>query len=276
MFKKRGQLTLFVIIGIMVVALIVGFFLLQKPKNETFENPKIAVLRDNSLNCLNQVYITSLTIVGFQGGYIEVKDGKNNGFSNIPYYYKKGNLNIPSIEKIENEIARYVDIAAPYCLDYSNVYASSEQLEFNLTNLDVLEGNFSGYQTSYNQKGVDVEIKNGEIVFTNDINLIVKDDLGTSHVVGFRDSPIIYDSDLFEMHKIAKHYTTSLLEDNEEACLSCVFEIAEESGLSIDIMEYMNPGDELVVISNNITSIPIVFQFLNKYSEVSNAQDELF
>lgn len=272
MQKKRGQLTLFVIIGIVIIIAIAGFyFISQKPLNASPDNEKVITLRENTLDCLSSFYQNSLLLVGFQGGYSNVTDGIYNGFAFIPYYYKQGTLDVPSIKTIENEIANYIDTIIPFCLDSNQIAINSANLSQNTT-----ENSLSNYKASYKQHKTIVEIRNGEVTFTSDIDLKIEDGEGNSYIIKLKDYPEKIESDIFSMHEIANYIATSLQEDDEKMCLTCIYDMADENDFTIDIMGYLNPNDELIVISNNITSSPIVFQFLNKYSEVENDTEGLF
>lgn len=277
MLKKRGQLTLFVIIGVVIVAAILGYFLINQEASEPpINNEKVIVLRENTLDCFNNIYVNALVTIGFQGGYNEVTDGIYNGFVSIPYYYKQGNLNVPSREIIENELADYINVATPFCIGYEDVVASSETLGLNITSLDLVKGNFSGYETSYKENKANVKIVNGEVIFTNDIDLTVKDGEGNAYIIKFEDYSKRIKSDIYSMHEIASYIATSLKEDDESTCLSCLQEMAEENDLTVDIMGYLSPEDEIIIISNNVTSAPVVFQIINKYKVIENDAEGFF
>ncbi len=137
----KGQITLFVIIGI-VILLIVGVAYYYRESiisglrgdigekvSQSLEEQEI---REYVAGCVEKVAREAVDIVGLQGGYILVPldVGVNQidnlvlfGDLNIPlWFYDKENnvqrVNVPSLEDIENEIGEYIDVNLARCTSY--------------------------------------------------------------------------------------------------------------------------------------------------------------
>jgi len=108
MDKKRGQVTLFVIIAILIVVGIVGLFLYRERAK------KASVIEiENVRNYLNErvghEIDSALLFIGLQGGYSEPPEKVLRlRYHFVPYYYYNKKAAIPSKEKIKEEIEKEI------------------------------------------------------------------------------------------------------------------------------------------------------------------------
>ncbi|MFH0798334.1 MAG: hypothetical protein V1906_02910 [Candidatus Woesearchaeota archaeon] len=138
--EKRGQVTIYVVIGIAIVAIAIliynfrqDIFISQweKEQQASLTVPeKVNDVQRFVLECIEQTGTDAANIMGFQGGYIEVPEDKvppmpNNPFSNAlrifpkqdyvaPYWFYKSSNGvfktiIPSKQDMEAELATYMD-----------------------------------------------------------------------------------------------------------------------------------------------------------------------
>ncbi|MBS3099882.1 hypothetical protein J4463_01560 [Candidatus Pacearchaeota archaeon] len=134
---KRGQITLFVIIAIVLVAAVVAVFLLRDklfPGSAQSEFDGVYTLFDS---CVESSTIQATKIAGSQAGYIEVPDFSPGSsyapFSSqldflgnpVPYwYYVSGNgvikEQVPSKSVIENQFSDFIQTEIIKC-DFSNL-----------------------------------------------------------------------------------------------------------------------------------------------------------
>ncbi|HLD03031.1 MAG TPA: hypothetical protein VJC07_05020 [Candidatus Nanoarchaeia archaeon] len=148
--KKKGQVTTFVILGIIIAAaLIVTIYMKQDSLREVFsrEKAKLSSVPEQAKgvsafidSCVDQVAKDGITLLASQGGYIEVPEdsyakGAFNPFSNlleifpgtdavVPYWFYEASNNvekqqIPTIDGMERQIEMYIDENIIGCLDYS-------------------------------------------------------------------------------------------------------------------------------------------------------------
>ena len=113
---KRGQVTLFIIIGIVLV-FIVAFIFIVVPKKEKTDTEKERVEIINYIdNCLSSVSDNALFLLGKQGriypkSYIITNEGS------IEYYYFEGKNNLVSLNELEQEVSDYIKKDIDNCID---------------------------------------------------------------------------------------------------------------------------------------------------------------
>ena len=135
MLDKRGQITLFIILGF--VLLIVGLFLyfvateeegydLQKESN--FQN-QVSAIKFYVSRCLEDESSFALFVLGMQGGNIDLPAYHFSSKSfDTSYLYFNGDSKLPSIEEIEEQLSDYITTNIHDCADFS---------KFN--NVDIVE-----------------------------------------------------------------------------------------------------------------------------------------
>lgn len=255
--KRKGQLTLFIIIAIVIFIITLIYFYLQVnyPPEKTYD-PKVEVLKENLQDCFKETYSTSLNIIGYQGGYLNVPDPKVEVplyyFSfNIPYYYYEGNLYTPTIEKIEAQTEEIILPGVKSCL---------EQYKTSITNKSNIN------DLSYDNFNIDVKIKEEEVIFTNNLKLTVHYD-NKSVIVDFEKTPITIPSDIYDMHEIASFIANYLEKNNEWIPFDNIVELSREHNLYIDLANSEDGYYNSVTIKTPREGYyPEVFQFNNKYS----------
>jgi len=250
--KKRGQLTLFVIISIVVVVAIISYFMFYGDFGEENYDPKVRVVRDNILVCFEDVYAFSLASVAYQGGYYgDLVEGPviNLTQSIIPYYYYDGEGYVPSLDVIEGEIEKSAEASLVNCISS----------EFN-----------EGFEFSYDEYSVDSEILDDEVVFNLDLDLAIIGE-NTTTIVGFNKKPISINSRIKDMHYIASEIVADLILDDEDW-----FDVTElgrfsrEKELNFTISKYDEDYPSFVytiyMYKEGEPSFPINYRFANKLS----------
>ena len=131
---KRGQVTLFIILAIVVVAGIILFFSL-KPRLVKSVPEEMRPIYDYYISCMENEVEAGIGILGEQGGYIELPDFEAGSpyspFSSqlsffgqaVPYWmYVSGNnflkTQVPTKVSMEKELSNYVDDRFDIC-DFS-------------------------------------------------------------------------------------------------------------------------------------------------------------
>ncbi|MBS3172019.1 hypothetical protein J4438_00345 [Candidatus Woesearchaeota archaeon] len=160
--KKRGQVTIFIVLGIVILVVFGFLFFVRGNVNEaSFEEEMSSLTVPKEIesvklyfdNCVEDLVDEGLTTIGEQGGYINLpKDimfrSYTNPFSNsleiydglkVAYwYYESANgieMNqVPSLENIEVELENYINDNFKEC--YYNIYSfEQEGYEFSLPSL---------------------------------------------------------------------------------------------------------------------------------------------
>lgn len=144
--KKRGQITIFVIIGlVLVISLIIVFSIsggrqLSELKISAAEanigSVETTVIRTYIENCLKTTAENAVfSKIGLQGGYLAAEEGISYILyddKNVPHYIDGAAITIPEISYIEAEAGRYVAEEidkAGGCIDFSML----KSLGFNIT-----------------------------------------------------------------------------------------------------------------------------------------------
>lgn len=128
--KKRGQVTFFILSGL-IILILTGLFLYYR--EATIKEPEILMpqffpIKDYVESCVYAVAEDAVRIAGVQGGYIDIpyemtRDRDRmleyipGGLIKIPYWYYQGDSYIPSLNNIESQVSEYVTENIDACLD---------------------------------------------------------------------------------------------------------------------------------------------------------------
>lgn len=165
---KRGQVTAFIIAGVIILIAVVlvlvsqseyikDFFDVQRSKLVGVAS-EVEPVKEYIEGCLKDVGEDAVTLVMLQGGYLspDLNPGIFKEYSKIDisyWYYDKKDIS-PNIEDIKNEIAVYVDEILPTCID-------SFAFEYGLTE----------YILEYDELETTINTKGEEIIFNTKIKL---------------------------------------------------------------------------------------------------------
>lgn len=127
---KRGQITLFVILGVIIIgAISLGLYFRQqivssqtlKEVAETSElPPELESLREDIQECANTVSDEALYFVGQQGGYFLAPDNSIQVEDTaIAYGVQNGVKTLVSEDVFKSEVRSYIEAFLPGCVDYS-------------------------------------------------------------------------------------------------------------------------------------------------------------
>lgn len=174
---KRGQVTVFIILAIVILAAVAIFLIYQNNKSTTTQIPSgFQPVYNTFLSCIQSNVLTGINILESQGGYIYLPSfdpGSSympfssdlNFLGNpIPYWYyisgnNLGKTQVPSQQDMQNQLAQYINQNIRNC-DFSSfnnqnfaiqmgqptasVSILSNQVDVNLDmNLNITKGNDS-------------------------------------------------------------------------------------------------------------------------------------
>ena len=126
--QKRSQITIFIIISILIVAVVVLFFSLRgNLQKEKPISPEIAPIKNFVQECLDNSLEEVVFKVGENGGYyFPSKTRATIPVLEVPYYIKNNQNLMPSKEQIQDEISKSVARELIFCLEdftlFSNEY----------------------------------------------------------------------------------------------------------------------------------------------------------
>lgn len=249
--KNRAQVSVFVILAVVIVAIGAGVYFLKKPlpSESYFENQeikqKVNNIKESARECMKQTTLDSLDIIGMQGGYYKKpNEAFDLGYIFIPYYYYEGRILVPSKKTIENELADYVDGNLERCIDMIDN---------------------QGFDISYTDPKTKSSISNDEVLFYTDMTLTIKKE-SKSTTYEFKKEKIIYKSKFSDFLEIAEYISDSLEKNSSRICITCINDMAENKKIHVEIMDFSQPNTSLFIFSENVTNPEInIFEFLNKY-----------
>jgi hypothetical protein len=256
--KKRGQLTLFILVSVVIVLGIVGliFFISQGDKSKATDayfqeaaiSAQLDVIRDYVDDCIDSVTKESLIQVAVQGGYY-TPPARKFSYAPVffPYYYYEGQIVFPTLSKIESELGRSTNDKIINCLD---------------------DADYPNFELDYNKAETEVIVTKDNAYFEIDLPVKIERE-GHTMTLELQDFSTNHNSSLYEMYQVAEYITESHEEDAEYYCISCVAEMARERDLFVYVFPQI--ANELItgiMIYENITGIadPYSFVFFNKYT----------
>ena len=146
--SKRGQVTVFIIIGIVVLFLFAGLLFVvksvTKEKVEAEQEAMVEAYEFNSIqmfidHCLERTSNEGMKFVSFRGGYYQVPEpAEDQIFVKIPYYFDLGQKRFPTKEIIARQIELYVEDKMKTCLNDFVVFKNQgfsfveEEMEANV------------------------------------------------------------------------------------------------------------------------------------------------
>jgi len=255
MKKRKAQITVFIIVGVIIIASVSGAVYIGKAKIESdlsekyFSQegikPQLNNIQESILNCIDITTEDSLIIIGIQGGYYnEPSEFFDLGWAFIPYYYNQGAFLMPSKEKISTELRDYVNENLKYCIDEINI------------------GDFT---LDYNTPKTSVNIKDASVLFKIDSSITIERE-GNKIKFETKKHPIEQASKLSEIIEIASYITNSHKEDPDMICINCVAEMARERDVYVDMLDFDETTTQIIISENKSSEEPYIFEFLNKYT----------
>lgn len=206
--KKRGQITVYIILGIIIIALffVTTYIRDRNLLNDVNKNVEISAevlpAHNNVEECISNLAKDGLNILGAQGGKINVESKKslnpfvpfgnsldifNNGALIVPYWFYRtpngiNTQDVPSINAMESELESYIG---------NNIFSCYE----NLRELDQYIVDYDG------ESNANVEIQANRVLVSVQSPLTVTKDDVTSQLNSFS---LVLEVPLGKLHSTAK------------------------------------------------------------------------
>ena len=241
--NKKGQVTIFIIISIMVVVGVALFFVFKDSINPDKTSTQTEEVSTFVSDCLEKTTKEVILGIGHGGGYFYPTDFSTN--LGTTYYYLDNKNYMPSIEKIEDEISKAISQRLASCTKNFTSFLNYDSI--NEGKIQVIA------KVSEEKIYVDLEyplriVKGDKITLLKDFSFDLEVPLGKFHSIAK------------DMNKIEK--------DKQGICLTCNSRIAVENKVTIDMFDYevyttiFTIKDENSKIDNDIFE----FVFANDYS----------
>ena len=259
--NKRGQIAFFILLGVFLLV-VFGLFLFsqsfgrERTIEEFNEKPTENLPLNNFIEtCLKNTMKNGLVDLGVQGGFYAIPyESIVTEYSQVPFYYYEGSLNVPSLEDLQNEFSGYVS-----------------------QNIEVCFNDF----LIFKEQGVGIESEGVEAK-----TLILNDKIASNIKVplkigeqDLRDFRFTWSQDvrLKEIHWIIMHILNQIKEDPYNIHISQLFDLMERHKLQIDSITH-SQGSIVYVIQDNstvINELPYMFIFATKLN-TSNQAPKLY
>ncbi len=259
MVNKRGQITIFIIIGIIIVASFI-FFSFQTDltmdsgfREDVSKIPAdIIPIKNYVDNCIKSVGEDALVFIGKQGGYFELpKYSTKDYYTKTAYYFYVNKYKVPSKSKIEQEISKYMNDGLFFCV--------RNFVDFKESGFDIKQGRINTKTT----------IKENGVLFEVDFPLNIKKEESEIKIDKFINS--IDNIRLNTIYNAAESITDNQMRDFSSICLSCLIDLGIENDLYIDMNRLGNDTVLFTITDFNsvINNEPYKFNFAHKYEEYS-------
>ena len=214
--KKRGQTTVFIVIGVVIVliALLVVYLDSKKiigKRGDDFNTNPVSTFIES---CLETNLKAGVNYVGLQGGYYnEPVISKYYSYYNIPYYWYNNQSHVPEISVIEQEISEYVKNYLPSCINDFKIFGDSKY--------EIEQGEISA-KTTINELGVQISI---------DYPIVIKSEGKSVSIDRFSSS---VSGDLKKAYDASRLIIEEQKKTPNEMPLGFVAELADEKGFTFE------------------------------------------
>ena len=207
--NKRGQISVFIVVAIVIVAgLLIYFSLREGPAISV--SPEIAPVFNLVQGCLEKSSLDAVYHIGQYGGYYVVPERASK--IGMPFYYDGGRSYILSKEQLEFELAKFVENDLFFCTK-------------NFVSLP-------DYFVNAGEIKVEAEIVKGEVKFFIDYPLSIKKGEDVFTINSFEGN---VESRLNTIYEISSLIVEDLVLEEGLVCINCISKIAEENEIIIGI-----------------------------------------
>lgn len=227
---RKGQITVFVIIGLILVALIALSFGFKEQIMEQASRIEVTKgltmskeardVQSDMQSCLTELAEFGLVVMGLQGGYTDL--GTRVQYTDttakmnyIPYfgtaylYYKGQNL-VPTKEMMEKQLSDFITTGSGMC-----------------------EKQYPGLEVDYGRIKASTEIKDDKIKLNLNLDVKVKKEERES---GFKNVKTEVPVRLGIIQSVVDEIIDQQIRiSEEELCISCITRIAAQNGMEVDI-----------------------------------------
>ncbi len=216
MIPKRGQVVLFVILGLVLVVLIWSIFHVYQARaiSRSSENGKITDVKSvsNFVNvCLQQKGVEALVDIAGKGGYFDLPVYSTEQLpDNVPYFLYQGSIFIPTVEKIQENVARAVEKRLGDCLNFSSFQDG-----------DILAEGRPEIMIVFGREEMRVKVLQ---------KIVVRNEQSETTLKSFTASiPTVF----LEMYEHAKKIVETHKRSGEYVCLSCLRQLNAVGGFTV-------------------------------------------
>ncbi len=213
MISKRGQVTIFIIIAIILIAAVALYFVFRDKISIDNIPSEIEPVYINIISCLEETIEEGVEYLVLHGGYYEVPKSISITYftEDIPYYYLNSREYVPSVERVERELKNYIHNYLSNCLNFE---------DFEEQGYEIREGDLL----------VSVNIKEEEIRTKLDYPLTLTKGDSTKSL---REFESIIEFNIPKFIETSQEIVSSYSEKPGFVCMTCLEEISEVQNVEI-------------------------------------------
>lgn len=242
--NKKGQVTVFVIIAIIIVISLMIYFSVKSGIFKTIVDPEIRPVYSFVDNCLAKTSEDAIYHIGQYGGYFIVPNKSTE--SKIPYYFDKGRNLLLSKAQIEKELSKYMDSMMFFCVKNF--------------------ADFPDFQIKQGEIKTETKILHEKVVFNLDFPLTISKGESSFFIKNFN---IEVNSRLDSIYEVASGIIEEQMKEEKNICINCIGDLAFENKIFVSMNE--DPFDANTIIftliddQEKINEEEYVFYFANRY-----------
>ncbi len=227
--EKKGQVTIFVILAIVLIAAISLYFGFRNKNTSENIPPAVEPIYTHIISCLQKTSKEGAEYIGEQGGYYELPKAISIEYfsKDIPYYYLNSKENIPSLERIELELGNYIYYNLERCIDFE--YFEEQGYE--------ISGNKLLVSPIIREKGVDINVE---------YPITITKGTSTERLENFE---VFIEADIKKMIEVSKDIVDCYYELPKFICLTCLEEISDRYYVKIVSTSFSSNNEEAILFS---------------------------
>ncbi len=244
---KRGQVTVFIVIGLLIILLVGSIFLLKAfIISEEIEKTDLAPMLSDSIksyieSCIEQTGKKALTFVARQGGYYELPPLSEFG---LPYYFYENKSRLISKKELEQQISSYINNELFFCIQ-NFVLFKKTGLEIEQKEIITL-----------------TKVSTDKAVFDVTFPITIKQDALAKSIAYFSES---VPSRLGTIHNMTAEFMRIQEEEPDRICVSCLSNLGAKNNLRTEMNLIYNNTIQFKIIDETKPGEPFEYLFLNRY-----------
>jgi hypothetical protein len=246
--NKKSQITLFIIIGVIIIISVSLFFLLNKKEVDDkmpVVNLAVAPVKEYVDLCLEEIIYEAIYSNFLQGGYYFVPEPYDLYFDfDIPVYWNKNQSFVPTEDIIKEHLIYYITDHFYTCFDFS---IFDEQ----------------GYNISYEGIDADLSISDNNIVFAINSPIYIEKDNVVHNLNNYK---IAVKFDFFKIYNLGLMLNEKQKEYPNSIPLGFMFNLANENDFRYEIIT-LDDGVILftMIFDEYYFNQPFIYSFVHRY-----------
>ncbi len=248
--QKRGQVTIFLILGLLIIIVIavilaLRYFSVSEGEKEVEKAEAAPMLgysiKDYVDSCIKKTGEEAITYVSEHGGYYELPELSHPG--GWPYYIYEDSIYMISQEELEEQLSKYMDAELFFCI--KNFVGFKEY----------------GLQIKQEEVSAVTGLFNDQVLFDVTFPITVMQDTLQKHIAYFS---IAIPSSLGQLRSVSSEYLQRQKKDLGGACVSCIVNLMIENNFRVEMDDFGNNSVRFTII-NEKGDLPAKYVFMSKF-----------